>query len=452
MKLKLDQPKNKNYCAIVAKLGHTYPLEKCDNVAGAKIFNNQVIVAKDADPNELGLFFAAESALDPALLKENNLYRDNTQNKDTTKKGYFEEHGRIKTLKFRGHKSEGLWLPLSCLSFTGVDTKLFKEGAEFDAFEYNGTMHNVCGKYVARCNPASSHIRRATASDYRNRVKIADQLVRGQFKFHDSTAQLRRNMHRINPDTIISISDKWHGTSVVVGNLLVHRELNWFERLLDRWGISLNKERYAKVYSSRTVVKGIEAEKLTGPNDHYKSDVWGEVFKEVAGKLPKGYTIYGEIVGYTPSGSPIQRFGDRVFSYGCDLGIHKLLVYRVTVVNEDGVMIELGWEQLKQFCHNIGVEHVVEFFHGRASDLCPRLSGETEDEWRDAFLQTVEDKFVNGRVCAHNKGLPAEGVVIRVDGLDNCSAFKAKSFEFLERETKALDVGDFDTEAAQEAA
>ena len=86
-------------------------------------------------------------------------------------------------------------------------------------------------------------------------------------------------------------------------------------------------------------------QKRYGPGE-VNGDVWGEVAAEVQDRIPKGFTIYGEIVGYTKDGSAIQKG----YHYGCRPSTHRFLVYRVTFTSVDGHQIELGWPQKQEFC------------------------------------------------------------------------------------------------------
>jgi hypothetical protein len=135
--LNLKPPQNPNYCATVVELKHFVPLAGCDNVQGTLIFGNQVIVGKDAQPGDVGLYFPVEVALAPAFLGANNLYRKpEWGNVDPAKKGFFEEHGRVKCVKFRGHRSEGFWIPLDSLNYISPEIKRFINiGNEFDTIE-----------------------------------------------------------------------------------------------------------------------------------------------------------------------------------------------------------------------------------------------------------------------------------------------------------------------------
>jgi hypothetical protein len=62
-----------------------------------------------------GIYFPVECKLSDEFLKNNNLYRHNEKNINIEKKGYFEDNGRIKAAKFRGHISNGFFIELESL-------------------------------------------------------------------------------------------------------------------------------------------------------------------------------------------------------------------------------------------------------------------------------------------------------------------------------------------------
>jgi hypothetical protein len=103
----IKKPINNNYCATVVEIKNIIPIDNCDNVVHTNIFGNSIIVSKDVKIGDIGLFFPLETKLSNDFLKCNNLYRKLELNIDQTKKGYFEENGRIRCVKFRGNKSEG---------------------------------------------------------------------------------------------------------------------------------------------------------------------------------------------------------------------------------------------------------------------------------------------------------------------------------------------------------
>ncbi len=445
--MKFDTPKNINYAATVVALKDFVDLQNCDNVKAALIFGSSVIVGKNTLVGDVGLFFPAECQLSPEFLANNNLYRKaEFGNIDPNQKGFFEQHGRVKAMKFRGHKSEGFWIPLTSLLYLNIPLAEFNVG---DVFDYVGE-HEICRKYIVKTNSVSQTRQKGKVA------RLEDSIVDGQFRFHYDTENLRRNIHKIYPYDYISISDKWHGTSIVISNVLVKRNLNWFEKILKSLKVNISDQVYGLTYSSRRVVKSVNGINKSNNIHYYDEDIWGVVAKEVEDRLPKGYTLYGEIVGYTPTGSMIQGG----YHYGCGPGQHKFIIYRVTNTNSDGKTLELTWAQMKEFCEKYNFGMVKELYYGRAIDFYPMnkrlrdLYLESKDlavpQWQEKFLKKLEETYIQDAMCPYNNNeVLQEGIVLRIDHLEECSAFKLKNFAFLEAESKANDAGVIDIETVE---
>lgn len=439
--------KNPNYTAVVVSLEKIVPLENCDNVVSCIIFGNSVIVSKDVKVGAKGLFFPLETQLSHEFVSNNNLYRKAEYgNVDSTKAGYFDQSRRIKCAKFRGNKSEGFFIPLTSLNYLKINLDDLQIGDVFDTIGKD----EICRKYYIKAvnEPGAKRLRAKTKN-------IKDVIVDNQFALHYDSEQLRRNLHRIKKDTTIAVSSKWHGTSAVFSNLLVKRELNIVEKILSFLGVKIQTEEYGTMYSSRTVIKNVNGIDKSGNKHFYTDDVWGRTAKDVIPSIPKSYSIYGEIVGYTESGEPIQAgVGGKAYHYGCFPGQQKFVVYRVTSRNVDGQQIELSWPQMKDFCTKYGLEMVKEFFYGKAYDLnraewdCMDLSDDRD--WQDALLSYLEKTWVHDQMCEYNNfEVPAEGIVVRVDSFTESEAFKLKNFLFLSGETKLLDAGVVDMESSE---
>ena len=437
-----DKPRNPNYSAVVTELSSFVELANCNNVKAALIFGNSVIVSKSTNAGDIGLFFPVETQLTEAFCGANNLFRKpEWGNVDPQAKGFFEQHGRVKAVKFRGHKSEGFWIPLASLEFAG-DYAGLKPGDEFDIL--NG--HEICRKYIPAGRAPGTH-----GGKQGRMARAEDKIVDGQFRFHIDTENLRRNSHKLDPDTWISISEKWHGTSAVFANVLVKRELSLVERFIKMLGFPVLESSYGLVWSSRRVVKGVDGAGKDNADHYYGTDIWGVVGKEIADRIPKGYTLYGEIVGFTPEGGAIQKG----YHYGCQPGQHRLVIYRATITNADGRILELSWEQLKQFCAKNGFEMVRTLYHGKLCNLIPSVDCTLADfrgglAWNEWVVSHLEQLYVTGSMCPHNNNeVPAEGIVLKVDRLDEDEAYKLKSFEFLSWESKQLDSGVADMETQE---
>lgn len=432
--MKLNKPNNINYCVTVIDIKNIQPLEGCDNVVATQIMGNQVIVGKDTSIGEIGLFFPVECALSTKYANVNNLFRKAELNADIVKKGYLEETGRVKALKFRGYKSEGLFMPLdSLISFaTKSELTSLEIGSSFD--ELNGV--EICKKYVVRTNRTPGE----PGSRTNNKSVRTSKLVDNQFRFHIDTAQLGKNLHKLQPTDIVSISSKWHGTSSISSYVLCKKPLKWHEKLLQKLGVQIVDQRYDYIWSSRKVVKNDDMSSMD--NSFYKEDIWGMAHKELEPYLEKGMTIYFEIVGYLPNGSEIQSN----YTYGCDSGKHQNYIYRITTTNVDGKVVEWSAKMVQDWCKAKGLIPVHEYFYGRAENFLPYDGGDLE-VWRNNFLNKVKLLY-NDHDCqfCKVKGLPEEGVVIRVEGLD-IEVYKQKSFLFLQRESKQLDKGEADIES-----
>lgn len=452
--MKLEAPKNPNYAATIVRLSTFIDLPNCDNVKGALLFNNQVIVSKDAQVGDLGIYFPVEAQISAEFLGANNQFRkyEFGNNDPAAKAGFFEQHGRVKAVKFRGHKSEGFWCPLSFLLYLGTtviwddplhEGHYFLTGGlrEDVAFDFIGD-HEICRKYVPKHNPAPLS---------KNRLKqprAEDQILPDQFRFHPDTENLRRNAHKLHPTDYISITDKIHGTSVVIGNLLTRKPLSFLERLV-RWaGVEVSESVYSLVWSSRRVVKGVGDTAKANSVHYYDEDIWGIVAKEVKDDLEQGITVYGEITGYMPGGGEIQKS----YTYGAEPGKHDFWIYRVTWTNPAGFVFEFSRTQIVEYCTKHGFKTVPDLQAPGIATALVAYDGKDLEAWQIQLLKTIEAFYVTGRKCSYNPGMPAEGVVVKIDHYYDPVAFKVKSFEFLELESKMLDAGAADIESSEEPA
>lgn len=428
-----------NYNAIVVRLPKPRKHENADKLQCYSIFGNNIITDLNSSEGDLGVYFPLECALSKAFMYENNLYSNSELNKDKTKKGYFGDHGRVKAVKLRGEPSMGIWLPITCLDWS-TDNKilyignLLKEGYEFQ--NLNG--YEICSKYIPKRNIPSGN----KSTRKQKKVKKQSRIIEGQFNFHFDTAQLGKNIHKIHPDDIISISWKLHGTSAIASNCLVKKKLTKLNKFFKFLGADIREEEYDYLYASRKVVKNEELG--FSKNHYYKYDLWTEVGKEYfENKLYTGETIYYEIIGFTKDGNYIQKD----FDYGCSEKQCKIYVYRITRTAKDGSITELSDDLLRRRCLQLEVNPVPAIYNGKAKSLFP-INEETE-EWSEKFFESLSKYYVYNQdsIFCKNK-VPEEGICIRKEGLE-IEVFKLKSFAFLEKESKDLDSGKQDLETSQ---
>lgn len=421
---------SKNYAALVVEIESLFPIDGSDNIVRALVNHCNVVVSKSTKIGDLGIFFPVETELSPDFLSNNNLYRDSLLNKDTTKKGYFEKNNRIRCQSFRGVNSEGFFVPLDYLTYTGINIDNLQLGDEFN--EINEIY--ICKKYIPKGTKTQGVSGFNTA-----KKKIIDLIVDGQFHLMRDTEQLKRHIEEVKPEDIISCSYKLHGTSFVASNILVKRILSPVERLLKFFGIKVQERKYGSVYSSRKVIKDVDGKTLS-TGGFYGTDIWGIVHEEVKDKVLQGYSLYGEIVGYIPTGEMIQSGYD----YGCGYGQHDFYVYRITYTNPEGHVHELDWQSLKDYCDKFGLKYVPELHFGKASEVISWVDVE-DSNWNNLFLQELQNLYLEKDCHMCTDKVPAEGIVVRIEKGDR-PAYKLKSWRFLGMESEQLDKGTVDIE------
>lgn len=419
----MKAPVNENYAASVVRLGNLRELENCDNVVTANIFGYNVIVGKDTQEGLLGVFFPAEVQLSDDFCRYNNLYRHKEKNVDPEQAGYIEDNRRVRAVKFRGNTSNGFFMPMDSLIKMGLDITKLEEGDVFDELEGK----EICKKYEVYRAPAKENKQQQAKKSRVDKIYMPE---------HIDTTQYFRNKHLFHIEDRLIITQKLHGTSIRIGNILVKRNLSWIEKLAMGMGMKIVTYEYDYVYGSRKAIKD--------PNNEdqmhfYDSDIWASEGAKLKGLIPEGYVVYGELIGYTPSGKPIQGG----YTYGHEIGSCSLYVYRVAYINEIGFMADLSWEQLKQFCDERGIKYVPEIAIGEKD----RTMDEAVEWLMD--LNFSRDLDNTDKVVPLPEGTVDEGVCIRRDDIVPL-ILKAKSPKFYEHETKLLDKGEVDMETASE--
>jgi hypothetical protein len=330
-------------------------------------------------------------------------------------------------------------MPISSLEFLGSDYT-FRLNDEFDQV---GNIE-ICRKYIPR-NTRTPGL--PGSKKQRTTKKTISKLIDGQFRFHGDTSMLYKNLHKIKPDSLISITYKLHGTSGISSKVLCKKKLNILEKPLKWMGLNIVDTQYDYIYSSRKVIKN---EELNPNAQHfYKDDIWGLAHKDLEYFIQDGMTLYYEIVGYLPSGGMIQKDYDYGYPKARDYGIY---IYRITHTNISGKVYEFSAKQVQDWCALNGLKAVPQLYYGYAKGLITdsgvQVKVDTDESlevWRNRFLEYIKITFNDHdcHMCVNT--VPEEGCVVRIEGLD-FEAYKQKSNLFYERETKELDKGEINIE------
>lgn len=420
MKLEIN-PKWKNYTCQIIRLPKKLEVKGLDKLVEVNHQGNSCLISKDSNEDELYLFFPAECKISNIFLEANNLYRHSELNLDKEQKGFFEDSGRVKAVKFKGVISSGFVIPIKSLNGIITDWENLQIGQEFN--ELNDI--EICRKYTPYRTPGTPGSKEA-------KERIINQLVNSKFApEHPDTEHLLKNIHNLELSDIVIISYKLHGTSARYYNTLVNRKLNWFERLLVKLGVKIQTEKYEYVSASRRVIKSLGFEELPQKSHYYSSgDLWSEVGKKYfEGKLNQGEAVYCEIIGSSYSGEAIQHG----YTYG--FKEPKVYIYRISNINSQGIEIDLPYKQMKERANQLDISTCPELFYGLLSDF-------TDCQTKVSFEETLNDLFYNQlleKPSILDSSVVEEGFCIRIDKYPKPKIFKIKSKKFLLHEGASLD-------------
>ncbi|OYN81738.1 RNA ligase family protein [Mycolicibacterium sphagni] len=424
--MSFDIPENVNYAATIVKVPEPLRVVGLDNLVAIPLFGFQSLTQKaDIKAGDLRVLFTAETQLDTEYAAENNLFREATLNRDANETGYLEPNARVKAIRLRKNNSNALLMPLSSLAYTGYDVSTLQPGDTFD--KLNG--HTICRKYVV---PGKAVQGLPKGPKIRSRV---DQNI---FKMHLDTEQLFRNLHHFRDPKFVVVTQKLHGTSWRGGNVPELRDKGRLERFVNKWlKISTPDTHYKHNFGSRRVIKG-----RPDNNHFYDTDLWTEYGKKLDGMIPKNFIVYGELIGWVDERKPIQAG----YTYNLKPGACELYVYRVATVNEDGIMADLSWAGVKDFCATLGLKHVPELWSGWVITDAD-FEHNFVERWSSLYLDTrYTDNHDNAVPLSDPKSVD-EGICVRIEG-QIPRVLKAKSPKFFEYETKQLDTNELNMEDA----
>lgn len=446
-----------SYTGFVCQIKNLRNHPNGDNLYLGECFGNTVAVSRNGYTADMvGVYFPTDGQLSTEFCQNNNLLRLRDENGHSIPGGgYMDPDKRnVTAIKLRGEKSDGLFLPLTCLDYCFEDGAAahLKIGDTIDVV--NG--HDICTKYIPRSNkrvgnPTSGNKTR------KRRVPLAPLFVE-----HADTEQLAYNLGAFRSGDDVEITLKMHGTSQRTGFLPV---LSGFRRTI--WD-KLFRRDGEPIYTY-DLVTGTRRTVINGEDGgYYGSNAFRMPHSELfRGKLWKGETVYYEVVGFTDTGTPImaecgnKKLNDKdfvkqygqttTFSYGCEphpfntkLEDNKpqsdIYVYRMTMTNEDGNVVEYTPDFMRYRCEQMGVKTVPVFWKGTIP----------LDEWVDNGFdcEGVWGEWAHRRHCTPGEWIKAkaeefydgpdpigkthvrEGVVVRIINKPKFCAYKHKNWYF----------------------
>lgn len=232
----------------------------------------QAITSKSTEIWSLALLFSVEVEMSHDYVSNNNLYRHSELNVDQTQRWYVDDNRRVKAIKFRWHKSSALLMPLTSLSYLGIDPSELREWDMFNIIDGK----EICTKYVIDSKTNSNKVRWTS--------KRFQKIDNATFPEHLDSDNYWRNKHKYQDDMFIYVTQKLHGTSGRWWNVLTRKNLSWFHKLVNKF-IPVDSMKYDSIFGSRRVIKNWSDDSLS--QSYYETDVWAIINEQIKYKIPQ---------------------------------------------------------------------------------------------------------------------------------------------------------------------
>ena len=455
------------YKAYITVLTNVRKHPNADRLLLADVFGNTVCVSTEYSEGQLGVYFPTDGQLSTEFAEKNNLLRKKDDAGNNIG-GYMDPDKRnVTAIRLRGEKSDGLFLPISALNYCYAHGDASIELHMGDVIDGVVNGHEICCKYIPRTQNRRGNV---TEGNKTRKKKVPTAPL---FAEHADTEQLAYNLGAFKAGDEIEITLKMHGTSQRTGYLPVFKgyKSNIWGKLLkvikptcdfDKKVIAWIEKRATPMYDWG-YVSGTRRVVL----DSYEGGFYGDnTFREIhskvfAGKLMKGETVYYEVVGFTTSGAPImgvasykklndkefiKQYGETTrFSYGCFPAVTTCLdennnivsvnhgsdiyVYRMTMTNEDGFVVEYTPDFMRYRCEQMGVKTVPVFI----KEIIPHEIQNENGKWLgvDAgeWVKEMAEQYYDGPDPIGKTHI-REGVVVRIINRPKFCAYKHKNFSF----------------------
>ena len=426
------------YCGYITTIKNIIPHPNADRLDLGECFGNTVCIGRgDFANGDIVVYFPTDGQLSEEFCAQHDLVRRKDENGNPAG-GYLEPGKRnIRAINLRGQKSDGLVMPLHCLVYTGVDMMAMTVGTPITVV--NG--HEICCKYIPRTNV---HSGRSHEGNKTRKVKLP---VAPLFQEHADTEQLAYNLSAFKPGDEVEITLKMHGTSQRTAHIPVLKgyKRSLWDKIMRREGTPIYE--YGYVSGTRRVVLENYDGGFYGSNEFREQHS-----KTFEGKLWKGETVYYEVIGFTHTGAPIMASADNkkisdkefmkqygketVFSYGCrpdglPTEMSDIYVYRMTMTNEDGNIVEYTPDFMRYRCEQMGVKTVPVMWKGVVPEKVVSYTDirDTVDLNPGEWIKGKAEQFYDGPDPI-GKTHVREGVVVRILNRPKFAAYKHKNFHF----------------------
>ena len=452
------------HCGYIIEIKNLRPHNNADRLQILEIFGTETCVGLEVKKGDIGVYFPTDLQLSEEFCIANDLVERKDENGEKAG-GYLHPTKRnVKCIKLRGEKSDGMYLSIKCFDYLNLKEPL-KVGDKVSIIE----GHEICRKYIPVNKNKTPNV--SGVKTGRRKAPIAPL-----FAEHVDTEQLPYNLDAFKPGDLVEITLKMHGTSQRTAYLPVFKDYketwldkvnNWLGKFFNKAGEDENTHNGTPIYewdyvtgTRRTVIKDFEKKSYYDSNDFRR-----EHAQKLEGRLYKGETVYYEVVGFQTNGVPImascensktadkefiKKYGKTtVFSYGCSDGVgmvedenhngvlvkakpeSEMYVYRMTMTNEDGNVVEYTPDFMRYRCEQMGIKTVPVLWKGIIPDFyqLPDDVGSLQEINAGEFIKNIAEQYYDGPDPI-GKNHVREGVVVRILNKPSFKAYKWKNFHF----------------------
>jgi len=268
------------YTAYITPLTNVRKHPNADRLQLATVLGNQVVIGLEHADGDVGIFFPIDGQLSKEYAEANDLIARKDPVTGQRAGGFLDEKRRIKAQKFRGVRSEGLWMPLSSLDYIGDPETQTLTSGPITSFGY----HPLCNRYETAATQAKAQL---------NQRKARPESP--FFPKHVETDQFMVEVAHIPVGSTLYISEKLHGTSHREGYTWMERKLNRAQRIINRISMFILGHDVISTTSLEYVIGTRNTVLGDNKPDYYNSaDFRHNVAHQI--HLNPGEILYGEIV------------------------------------------------------------------------------------------------------------------------------------------------------------
>jgi hypothetical protein len=353
----------------ICKIEEIKPIDKADKIELAIIKGWQCIVSKGQyEAGNLVIYCPPDSIIPPNLIEKYKLE-------------FLRDDGRVKTIKLRGERSEGLILDIECLSISlkhklGDDVSKELGIAKWEPPERQGepkpkeTFRSIYENYKEGKMSLRRFLRKELSLTISTILPSKKNRKNPAFREYTDIENIKHYPEIFEEGESIVIQEKIHGSNSRAGWLLKYKDNLWGKFM------SLFFGEWEFVYGSHTVQK----HPLSWNKGWYKEDFWLEMVHkyDLKNKIPKGYVVYFEV------------YGDKVQDLTYGLKNERRIV--IFDVMKDGTYLD--FDKMIEFC--------------RLSELpiAPILN------YGGGYSKYIIDEHTLGMSCLYLKQI-REGCVVR---------------------------------------